>query len=272
MSHTHIGTHISDHTLHPCPLIWGLWCRNVGKDTGWWSRAVTLLACLPLLRCPSVWGVSLNKQVPKSTPITPIKLCSHHNLCVLGPKSLLACLKELTVEQADTPSRLCATHTRVPTLNLSYSIYLLAEISNKLFTDICILFLENLQVYVFLFSFSIPSSPKVFSFYDFSLFCCCCIFLLGCKKPCTGLISHFWTKQQLVMQCQLVFCFCGCIQWRLRVAYSVVILCFTKQHRLAVQISKVPFFSPSFWSGPLAIAVVPHYVNNSIHRNVLLAT
>lgn len=122
---------------------------------------------------------------------------------------------------------------------------------------------------MFLFSFSIPSSPKVFSFYDFSLFCCCCIFLLGCKKPCTGLISHFWTKQQLVMQCQLVFCFCGCIQWRLRVAYSVVIMCFTKQHRLAVQISKVPFFFPSFWSGPLAIAVVPHYVNNSIHRNVL---
>lgn len=30
--------------------------------------------------------VSLNKQVPKSAPITPIKQCSHHDPWVLGPR------------------------------------------------------------------------------------------------------------------------------------------------------------------------------------------
>lgn len=34
----------------------------------------------------SVRGVSLNKQVPKSAPITPIKRCSHHHLWVPGPR------------------------------------------------------------------------------------------------------------------------------------------------------------------------------------------
>lgn len=169
-----------------------------------------------------------------------------------------------------TQSTMCHTY---PCTHIKPQLYIRWQKSLINSLLIFVFFFYKISKYMcFCFLSQSPLLPKVFSFYDFSLFCCCCIFLLGCKKPCTGLISHFWTKQQLVMQCQLVFCFCGCIQWRLRVAYSVVIMCFTKQHRLAVQISKVPFFFPSFWSGPLAIAVVPHYVNNSIHRNVLLAT
>lgn len=45
-------------------------------------------ACLSVFgkACKCVWGFSLNKQVPKSVPITPIKWCSHQHLWVPGPQ------------------------------------------------------------------------------------------------------------------------------------------------------------------------------------------
>lgn len=90
-AHTHGHTHIHNHTLRLHLLIRDLWCRDVGEDTGWREAELSLcLVCLSVLRheCVRVyvWGVFLNKQVPKSTPITPIKQCSHHHLWVLGPQ------------------------------------------------------------------------------------------------------------------------------------------------------------------------------------------
>lgn len=108
-----------------------------------------------------VWGFSLNKQVPKSVPITPIKWCSHQHLWVPGPQEpaglseriwLWGTLTQPVIHEA-------ATHMR--------SLYSVRIISEKIWRNSFPVFITDYVLYSVDSTFKLLQQYFIYHKFDF---------------------------------------------------------------------------------------------------------
>ena len=142
---------------------------GIGEGIGRWDAELSLYLSVCLCWgegvCVSewLWGVSLNKQVPKSAPITPIKLCSHHRLWDPGPREPVSLSERVnwrpgwhTLSTTRHTPTLSRTHKRTSIHTLEKTSTLTDFIQSNTLTSNCIvtpvnttaLFLNNITSFL----------------------------------------------------------------------------------------------------------------------------